>query len=147
MINAVRWEDVAPLWNAAEQPELDPEWEHWKGDAFAENDSDDNADAKASKAPADESPIGGQVSAGSGSKRFKEQARARRQSHRSPDPLESSSQKRLKINSISPELQFSGRPSGSSSFGLATTAFRSPLVQLSRVSEGRSAVITFYPRK
>ncbi|CAM6129157.1 unnamed protein product [Calypogeia fissa] len=132
LINAVRWDAVAPLWNASEQPELDPEWEHWKGDAFEEKDSDDERDPRGSKAPRDGSPIGAQISSASGSKRFKEQARARRQPHHSSDAIENSSQKRLKVNSVSPEVQLSGGP-GSSSFGHATTAFRSPLVHLSLI--------------
>jgi hypothetical protein len=135
LINNVRWEEVGPLWNAPEQPELDPEWEHWKGDAFEEKDSDDESDGKpGSRAPRDHSPIGAQIAAGSGSKRFKEQARARRQSQLSPDTAETP-QKRLKVTMASQDGKISGGP-GSSSLGHATTAFRSPLVHLAHPAAG-----------
>ncbi|KAG6543516.1 hypothetical protein Mapa_015010 [Marchantia paleacea] len=119
LINAVLWDDVGPLWNEPDQPELDPQWSNWKGEAFEEKEEPDtDTDAKSAGPSEKDAGQGKNASAGS-SKRFKEQARARRQRPHSSEGLESTPLKRSKHNP---------RSSEGGTVGRAITAFRSPLV-------------------
>ncbi|KAL2612937.1 hypothetical protein R1flu_024629 [Riccia fluitans] len=120
LINAVLWEDVGPLWNEPDQPELDPQWSNWKGDAFEEKE-DPISEAYANFGMAFEKHcVQGQTSSAGGPKRFKDQARARRQRPQSPEVSDGTPLKRSKH---SPLDASDGEPVGG-----AVTAFRSPLV-------------------
>ncbi|BBN17097.1 protein MpSUVR2 [Marchantia polymorpha subsp. ruderalis] len=119
LINAVLWDDVGPLWNEPDQPELDPQWSNWKGEAFEEKEEPDTDTDPKSAGPCEKDAGQGKNSSAGSSKRFKEQARARRQRPHSSEGLESTPQKRSKHNP---------RSSEGGTVGRAITAFRSPLV-------------------
>ncbi|KAL3680164.1 hypothetical protein R1sor_023120 [Riccia sorocarpa] len=134
LINAVLWEDVGPLWNEPDQPELDPQWSNWKGDAFEEKE-DPTIEAYANLVVPSEKH-GGQVqivSAG-GPKRFKEQARARRQRPQSPEVSDGTPLKRSKHNPVDGS-------EGEAAIGRAITAFRSPLVHPSRPVDNQHPLV------